>query len=118
MNAGTKQVWLDALNTHKQGRGSLRSSEDEYCCLGVLCNVFTQQTGRGEWILDEMYRAYLFSVDGEKQQFYPPKAVMEWAGLSNTNPEVSIEGLYTSLAVANDYPYSFVAISKFIDEQL
>ena len=41
MNQDVKQQWIEALRggEYKQGRGVLRSKEDEYCCLGVLCDL-------------------------------------------------------------------------------
>lgn len=33
--------WIEALRSGKymQGKGRLRSFYDEFCCLGVLCNL-------------------------------------------------------------------------------
>lgn len=41
MDAELKTKWLEALRSGKytQGTSQLRSTKDEYCCLGVLCNV-------------------------------------------------------------------------------
>lgn len=35
------QQWLDALRSgkYKQGRDCLRSTDDEFCCLGVACDL-------------------------------------------------------------------------------
>lgn len=36
-----KDKWIAALRSgkYKQGRGQLRSLNNNYCCLGVLCDV-------------------------------------------------------------------------------
>jgi hypothetical protein len=36
------RAWIDALRSGKyeQGRGSLRTNDDTYCCLGVACDVY------------------------------------------------------------------------------
>lgn len=41
MKAELKEKWLEALRSgkFKQGKGALRNSADEYCCLGVFCSV-------------------------------------------------------------------------------
>ena len=41
MKAEIKKLWTDALRSgeYKQGYGMLRSKEDEFCCLGVLCEL-------------------------------------------------------------------------------
>ena len=44
MDATWKAKWVAALRSgeYKQGRGRLRSEDDEYCCLGVLCEIAAQ----------------------------------------------------------------------------
>jgi hypothetical protein len=41
MDAEIKQKWVEALRggQFKQGEGVLRTNDDRYCCLGVLCSV-------------------------------------------------------------------------------
>lgn len=41
MEAAIKSRWVEALRSgrYQQGRGSLRPSENTYCCLGVLCDL-------------------------------------------------------------------------------
>lgn len=47
MEKALKGKWIEALRSgkYKQGRGVLRSSDDRFCCLGVLCDI----SGYGEW---------------------------------------------------------------------
>jgi hypothetical protein len=47
MEKALKQKWLEALRSgkYKQGRFALRTKIDDYCCLGVLCDV----SGVSEW---------------------------------------------------------------------
>jgi hypothetical protein len=81
MNPRIKQLWLDALRSgdYAQGTGALKApsliagNADEYCCLGVLCDLHAKET-RSEWGLGS--RHYL-GVCG-----YLPKEVVEWAELS------------------------------------
>lgn len=41
MNAEVKEKWIAALRSgfYKQTGGRLRSPEDSFCCLGVLCDI-------------------------------------------------------------------------------
>jgi hypothetical protein len=45
MDAELKAKWIAALRSgdYKKGRVSLRSEENRYCCLGVLCEVMNVQ---------------------------------------------------------------------------
>ena len=47
MDKALKAKWLEALRSgrYKQGRYRLRNNGDEFCCLGVLCDI----SGHGEW---------------------------------------------------------------------
>lgn len=47
MDKALKTKWLEALRSgkYKQGRYGLRSEDDRFCCLGVLCDI----SGLGEW---------------------------------------------------------------------
>lgn len=42
MNPDLKARWVAALRSgkYKQGYGALRPTEDTYCCLGVLCDIY------------------------------------------------------------------------------
>lgn len=41
MNTEIKENWVAALENdkYKQATGSLRTPEDRFCCLGVLCDI-------------------------------------------------------------------------------
>jgi len=43
MNAEIKARWVEALRSGKyqQGRAALRSLEERFCCLGVLCDLYS-----------------------------------------------------------------------------
>jgi len=44
MNQIIKQKWLEALRSgkYKQGRLALKTTDEKYCCLGVLCEVVAE----------------------------------------------------------------------------
>lgn len=41
MRPKVKKEWIAALRSgdYRQGRGQLRSEDNSFCCLGVLCNL-------------------------------------------------------------------------------
>lgn len=50
MKANIKKRWIKALRSgkYKQGKGRLRNEKDEFCCLGVFCDITKDETG-GKW---------------------------------------------------------------------
>lgn len=111
MNAKVKRWWLKALRSGKynQGRCFLRLNGD-YCCLGVLCDVYQKQTGKGEW-RDRVF----FDGAGDDSSGYLPRAVQEWAGLSVSNP---LLGRMLTAAELNDSGKSFEFIAGRIEKCL
>lgn len=116
MNPEVKQMWLDALRSgeYKQGRGVLRTPDDEYCCLGVLCDLHSKVTREADWENDEGWNYIQFDEEA-------PFAVMEWAGLDAQDPKV----LGNPISTYNDgwesrkiEPHSFEQIADLIEEAL
>lgn len=87
MNPDIKKLWVDALRSgkYKQGRHALRSSADNFCCLGVLCDIYGAEKGV-EW------KREVCPVDGPecytmlRRDGLLPFDVYEWAGLGEANP--------------------------------
>ena len=109
MNTEIKTKWLEALRSGKyqQGRGILRSVNNEYCCLGVLCDLVAPD----KWTKPEKGTAMFFmSNNGDKKLHFPPDSVMRAAELSIDNGDI--------LAARNDDGQSFEEIANFIEENL
>jgi hypothetical protein len=90
------QAWVEALlsGEYKQGMGLLYDTRNNsWCCLGVLCNVYINETKSVKEILD-------LSLD--EAMFFPVDEVFEWAGISDNDG-----GL---LADLNDHGHSFKSI--------
>ncbi len=106
MNQQVKQKWVDALKSgdYQQTRATLKD-QSGFCCLGVLCDLYSKETGE-DWVQDG-------------RDYYPPTAVCEWAGFVNTyNPKVEYGEERLSLADLNDNGKSFKEIAAIIQEQL
>ena len=109
MKPEIKKRWIDALKSgdYVQGKEALCDRGDSFCCLGVLCDLYIQDTKNGEWLTydededgfaDETVRFivradnnYMFNV---VEAEILPMIVAEWAGIPTDKQKVS--GRYSS----------------------
>jgi hypothetical protein len=130
MNSQVKEKWVNALRSgeYQQGAGKLRNS-DGFCCLGVLCDLYSQEPFTKGWVFhgdkENALPQDYWKFDGEKE--WLPKSVMEWAGLSKNNPVVDVyweddEGYCGNfdecISELNDASYSFTQLADIIEAQL
>lgn len=127
MDSEVKKKWVNALinGGYVQGKGQLRL-QNQYCCLGVLCDIYKENTGKGEWInpnsTDDRASLREFQYensDGETSRAGAvlPKPVREWAGLESNQP--FIPKLRTTLSTLNDdSKHDFTDIAAVIREEL
>lgn len=118
MNQEIKQKWVEALESgkYKQGKGRLKS-DDAYCCLGVLCDLYINETGNGEWIkeekdLPEDSPKHAFMDNGIVSDLILPFYVKKWAGLDSSSPCVGDKPLVD----LNDFGSSFKEIAQLINQ--
>ena len=110
MKPDVKQAWLTALRSgdYQQGQGFLRQG-DQYCCLGVLCDLYGKAVGP-EWeVVDEYYYSYDVRAMRGSHTTLPFK-VQEWAGIDSPNP--------IDLAALNDNGSTFEELANIIEEGL
>lgn len=87
MNKEIKKLWVEALRSgkYKQGTGRLITVGDDgvtrMCCLGVLCDLYIKQTGKGEWVNDHGIKHFTSSTE-KYVAMLPPIEVVQWAGLT------------------------------------
>lgn len=118
MNRAIKERWIAALRggDYRQGHGVLRSSGNEYCCLGVLCELAVQEGVIPEpqpWSHDP--ERYVYGED----TVLPPAEVTDWAELGSANPGVDGEYLTTYNDGEDDLPAeSFSQIADRIEHSL
>ncbi len=130
MNPEVKQKWIDALRSGKYDQGSekLRSVQG-YCCLGVLCDLYSQEQGaewefRGNAETNLQPKDYWY-FEGESE--FLPESVKDWAGLPVGNPSVRVDvtdnddeddWFYNEeIANLNDSGYTFNELSELIEQQ-
>lgn len=125
MKDDIKQKWIEALRSgeYDQGAGQLRTENNEYCCLGVLCDL-ASKAGIAKWEEHPTGGWVAVSSDGSRRSLnYLPSFVMEWAELEADNPNILYydhpeDVTRRSLAGANDGGVPFSRIAKIIEEQL
>ena len=112
MNPIVKAAWVAALrsNEYQQGRVYLRNRVNQFCCLGVLCDLHAKATST-EWEtaagLPEKYLDSLANL---------PAAVMKWSGITTQLGQLPNGRTLSSLN--DDDKLSFAAIADIIEENL
>jgi len=102
MNAQVQERWVEALKSekYKQGKLHLRDSDDNFCCLGVLCDIFNPN----HWKKGK--RHYLFL----EENYFPSYEIQVWSGLNKT--------VMKTLADMNDAGHSFLDIAHYIKKHI
>lgn len=100
---------------YKQGKDTLRSPINTFCCLGVLCNIHAQE--HPEFAATQTDPTV---YDGHRSRLSPD--VMRWAGMRDSLGETARgRGLtsgsrrFRSLASANDAGVPFTVIADYIE---
>lgn len=117
MDKQIKARWVEALRSgsYAQGRHTLRSPRDTYCCLGVLCDLAVRD-GEGEWfdLATELQDGPHWHVKDGAHGFSQtglPRHIMNWAGVRPAKQDTLIQ--------MNDQEgSSFEEIAQYIEEEL
>ncbi len=114
MNERVRKLWANALRSgnYRQGKQALKvktkDGECVLCALGVLCHLFLEDTGEGDW---ELQKQGNFAFLG--REFQIPVCVMDWAGLDIPDPYLTPAVRVTE---ANDkLNWTFTQIADLID---
>lgn len=101
MDQEIKKLWIDALRSgeYNQGEGALRTNDNRFCCLGVLCDIAAVNE---KWAWDGEFRWAL------------PREVQKWAEINSAYP-VTSQG---ALGCLNDDGMPFIDIADLIEAQL
>lgn len=119
MDANIKHRWIEALESgeYQQGTHRLRTFDGGFCCLGVLCDVYSKETGI-QW-KDGVSPGFGGNIANE---FFGsittlPWQVMDWAGLdTELGHFVLPNGDRTSLSAMNDKGVKFPEIADVIEQ--
>ena len=96
MNEKIKKQWIDALRSgeYKQGKNVLKKY-DQYCCLGVLTDLFCKATTDSQEKADNLMSNYSYWTK-------LGHSIAQWAGLSEEDPLVPYEGVKYRISLLND----------------
>lgn len=132
MNPEVKQKWMTALCSGKYQQTTLRLKKEtmngeEFCCLGVLCDLYNKETGKGKWVKHLHCNDYGFLVDEDLGNNWAewtqlPGVVAEWAGIDTVNcsfPSYKPADMceYGTLINENDHGKNFHEIANVIREK-
>lgn len=108
MKKSIAKKWVNALRSgdYEQGKLQLRSINNKFCCLGVLCNIHAQEH-------PEFAAKQLTKIKYDGASSITPKIVQEWAGLKT---RVGAIPNSCSLLVMNDNGMNFHQIADEIVE--
>jgi hypothetical protein len=124
MNKRVKELWVKALRSgeYKQGTGHLRDKNNNFCCLGVLCNIHAQENPNSSMIKDSVKGEDFYTYGGSS--VLPPVAVQKWAGIYNKDIYVNrLDNMAAHLWRRNDgvgqfIPHTFEQMADFIEQNL
>lgn len=117
MNQDIKQKWITALNSdeYSQGRNSLRQISrhddhgNDYCCLGVLTELYRKETGRGNWVRVGHTSRFVEGDDENSCELIQP--VLDWSGLTTAEQ-------YTLVGLNDHHGQNFTEIAQYIRENM
>lgn len=104
-----RALWVKALRSgeYKQTTGELRNG-DEFCCLGVACDLYSKEYGDG-W----SESGYFLGEYGNL-----PYEVRHWLGVVDSNPSLKHSdglGATTLIGLNDDCGFSFKQIADEIE---
>jgi hypothetical protein len=112
-------IWTDALRSgkYKQGMGRLRTANNTFCCLGVLCDLAVDA---GVLPAPKLEAARLYAYEDLTYQdnckvSTLPEDVRKWAGMNTLSGYFSIDEAGDSLTQLNDRGVTFTKIADIID---
>lgn len=110
-----RQKWVAALKSgeYKQGTESLHrkfedGGKDEFCCLGVLCDLYAKDHPEVNYLTQDYFdKEGNHSIAYYQEAALPPQEVMDWAGI---DMRYAIE-----LAKVNDEGAGFPHLATMIE---
>jgi hypothetical protein len=120
MDKHVAERWVQALRSgqYQQGQHELHPDTNSYCCLGVLCDLYRVEQGKGEWRKGPMRgENNIFTVDDEEgyESSVLPESVKDWAGMHSSVGE--IVGTVDALAALNDEGMEFPQLADLIEKK-
>lgn len=111
MDATLRDEWAVALESgdYKQGKTALKTTDNEFCCLGVLCDILSKKDPENiQWEYDVMFGyPRMFSISTEESSaHYIPSKLADKIGIT--------QQMQSILSHMNDMGKKFTTIAEFI----
>lgn len=116
MNAEVRRMWVNGLisDEYQQGKNNLRAENNgiqEYCCLGVLADLYIKETGKGKWVKGNLLGISTLAIGDVGDSCELLSEVLDWADLKC--------GEQNELIMMNDHRNkNFNQIANYIKENL
>lgn len=113
--------WVEKLRSdeYEQGKKRLRSVNNKFCCLGVLCDLVAKSNTNSRW--EEFDGQVYFEYDGELLCDVLPHSVMKLTGMQSNDGFYYVnkeENEFNTLTILNDNDtYSFKDIADVIEQR-
>ena len=101
---------------YRQSKYALRDDKG-FCCLGVACDLYSKETGKGEWKIETVI-SNRYSFRGEQSAL--PSDVSDWLGIPKEHRAVEYNTdarLFFSLLSDNDTGKSFAEIADIVESE-
>lgn len=125
MNPEVKAKWLAKLRSKevKQGRerlkGIMPDGTAEFCCLGVLCDIYAQEKGVDWTPLDDAHHGQDINCEILDAVGTPPSEIVNWAGLPERNPVLNTNlGAARMTSINDEMEMTFDQLADLIEAQL
>lgn len=137
INKELVKQWVEALRSgkYKQGRKALKNRDNEFCCLGVLCDISREHFVGLDWDIEEEAEpstSAIYCIAGTIGVL--PESILNYVGketledkkvvISSANAKISdlvkkyLKLPHTYLTELNDvYKLSFEQIADIIEEE-
>src|SRR5688572_30653463 len=89
MKKEMKEKWLQALRSgeYTQGSGLLRTADDKFCCLGVLCDLVTKEDSRATWTKQTISNVFEYNTEVcSREMLMPPVSLCKAVGIDDDMP--------------------------------
>lgn len=117
MDATIKKEWLEALRSgeYQQGKNMLRNDDDTFCCLGVLCDIYSKKENI-PWENETDEERKFFTIEGEGGVL--SLSVSKWAGFGTYSSTLLLSDGHSLVGLNDVEDYTFAQIADVIEKKL
>lgn len=104
MDSDIRAEWTTELRSgkYKQGRHALHTTNDEYCCLGILCEIAVAHGVIKAPLKDPNTNNYRYGNPGDGNVAFLPREVSKWAGMDSEDGHYDSDDSINGSALSSD----------------